>query len=313
MPVLVYSEKEEVALELLSKARQLWSDDTLGVVPLDEENGHASKYFDFGADIVFAVSPLPTGAMQCAGALHQIVDSQGFNLVLTGSTRGGKEISSRLAQRIGCGCITDAIDIRTDGMEVCADRFALAGNTIATELVRSERGVISVLPHSFQKVESAREGRIVDFSAALAEEKVEVVERREKVSEDVMIEDAEIIVGVGKGFATREDLDMAFELAKALGGEVGCTRPLAVDYGWLSEDRGIGLSSKKVSPKLYVAVGVSGQIQHTVGLMRSKTIMAINKDGEAPIFGISDYGIVGDLYKVLPHLTDSVRNLMSRG
>ncbi len=311
MPVLVHSEKEDVALELLSKARQLWSDDTLGVVPLDEGMGDASKYFDFGADMVYAVSPLPSSASQCTRVLHQIIDSQGFDLVLTGSTRKGKEISSRLAQRIGCGCITDAIDIRADGKQVCADRYALAGNTVATELVTSERGVISVLPHSFQRVGSAREGRIVDFSADLAEEKVEVVERREKVSENVMIEDAEIIVGVGKGFAKREDLDMAFELAKALGGEVGCTRPLAVDYSWLSEDRGIGLSSKKVSPKLYVAIGISGQIQHTVGMMRSKTIMAINRDGEAPIFGMSDYGIVGDLYKVVPHLTESIRKLMS--
>lgn len=311
MPVLVHSEKEDVTLELLSKARQLWSDDTLGVAPLDEGRGDASKYFDFGADIVYAVSPLPSSASQCTRVLHQIVDSQGFDLVLTGSTRKGKEISSRLAQRIGCGCITDAIDIRVDGKQVYADRHALAGNTVATELVISERGVISVLPHSFQKVGSAREGRIVDFSADLAEEKAKVVERREKISEDVAIEDAEIIVGVGKGFVKREDLDMAFELAKALGGEVGCTRPLAVDYGWLSEDRGIGLSSKKVCPKLYVAIGISGQIQHTVGLMRSKTIMAINRDGEAPIFGICDYGIVGDLYKVVPHLTESVRNLMS--
>jgi electron transfer flavoprotein alpha subunit len=311
MPVLVYSEKEDVTLELLSKARQLWSDDTLGVVSLDEGKGDASKYFDFGADVVYAVSPLPSSASQCTRVLHQIVDSQGFDLVLIGSTRKGKEISSRLAQRIGCGCITDAIDIRVEGEQVCADRHALAGNTVATELVVTERGVISALPHSFQKVESTREGRIVDFSADLAEEKAKVVERREKVSEDVMIEDAEIIVGVGKGFVKKEDLDMAFELAKALGGEVGCTRPLAVDYGWLSEDRGIGLSSKKVSPKLYVAIGISGQIQHTVGLMRSKTIMAINRDGEAPIFGMSDYGIVGDLYKVVPHLTESVRNLMS--
>jgi electron transfer flavoprotein alpha subunit len=254
---------------------------------------------------------LPSSASQCTQVLHQIVDSQGFDLVLIGSTRKGKEISSRLAQKIGCGCITDAIDMRADGRQVCADRYAFAGNTVATELVKSERGVISVLPHSFQKVGSPREGRIVDFSADLAEEKVKVVERTKKVSEDVLIEDAEIIVGVGKGFAKREDLDMAFELAKALGGEVGCTRPLAVDYGWLSEDRGIGLSSKKVSPKLYVAIGISGQIQHTVGLMRSKTIMAINRDGEAPIFGISDYGIVGDLYKVVPRLAESVRNLMS--
>jgi electron transfer flavoprotein alpha subunit len=93
MPVLVHSEKEDVALELLSKARRLWSDDTLGVVPLIEGKGDASKYFDFGADMVYAVSPLPSSASQCARVLHEIIDSQGFDLVLTGSTRKGKEIS----------------------------------------------------------------------------------------------------------------------------------------------------------------------------------------------------------------------------
>lgn len=313
MPVLVYSENEDVACELLSKARHLRSDDVLGVASLDEGRGDASVFFDFGADKVYSVSPLPSSAYQCSGVLHQIVDREGFDVVLTGSTRKGKEVSSRLAQRMGCGCITDAIDVRTDGKQLCAERYALAGNTIATELVISDRCVISVLPHSFQKARSAREGTIVDFPADLAEEKIKVVERSEKVSEDVIIEDAEVIVGVGKGFVKREDLDMAFELARALGGEVGCTRPLAVDFNWLSEDRGIGLSSKKVSPKLYVAIGISGQIQHTVGLMRSKTIMAINRDGEAPIFGISDYGIVGDLYKVVPSLTESVRKLVGDG
>ncbi|MFQ6128179.1 MAG: electron transfer flavoprotein subunit alpha/FixB family protein [Thermoplasmata archaeon] len=311
MPVLVHSEKEDVALELLSKARQLWSDDILGVVPLHDAKVRAGGYFGFGADVVYAVSPSPSGASQCARALHQIIEGEGFDLVLVGSTRPGKEVSSRLAQRIGCACITDAIDLRVEGRQVLADRYALAGNTVATELVLSDRGVISILPHSFQKVESPREGRVVDFRADVGEERAKVVERREKVSEDVMIEDADIIVGVGKGFARREDLEMAFELARALGGEVGCTRPLAVDYGWLSENRGIGLSSKRVSPKLYIAIGVSGQIQHTVGVMRSKTIMAINRDGEAPIFAIADYGIVGDLYRLVPHLTESVRKLMS--
>ncbi|MFQ6107796.1 MAG: electron transfer flavoprotein subunit alpha/FixB family protein [Thermoplasmata archaeon] len=313
MRVLVHSEKEDVALELVSKAGQLWSNGFVGVLPLHDVRERASRYFGFGADVVYAVSPLPPSASQCAHMLHQIMDREGFDLVLVGSTRPGKEVSSRLAQRIGCACITDAIDLRVEDEQVLADRYALAGNTIATELVVSDRGVISVLPHSFQKVESPREGRVVDFTTDLGEERAKVVERMEKVSEDVMIENADIIVGVGKGFAKKEDLEVAFELARALGGEVGCTRPLAVDYGWLSENRGIGLSSTKVSPKLYIAIGISGQIQHTVGVMRSKTIMAINRNSEAPIFEVSDYGIVGDLYKVVPHLTESVRRLMSGG
>jgi electron transfer flavoprotein alpha subunit len=131
-----------------------------------------------------------------------------------------------------------------------------------------------------------------------------VVERRAKGGEAVNIEEAEALVCIGRGLGAQEDLGMVWKLAAALGAEVGCTKSPASDYGWLSEERVVGLSGKKCNPRLYVGIGISGQIQHTVGILGSKIIVAINKDPQAPIFKIADYGIVGDLYEVVPRLTE---------
>jgi electron transfer flavoprotein alpha subunit len=116
-----------------------------------------------------------------------------------------------------------------------------------------------------------------------------------------------VVVSAGRGFANKEDLEMAVELAEAMGGAVGCSRPLSSDLGWLGEEQQIGLTGSHVHPRLYVAVGISGQLQHVVGIKDSKVIVAINKDKEAPIFQVADYGVVGDLYQVLPAFTKVLR------
>jgi len=131
---------------------------------------------------------------------------------------------------------------------------------------------------------------------------VQVLETRPKGGEGVNLEEAELLIGVGRGIAKQEDLALIQELAATLGAEIGCTRSLATDYHWFPESRMIGLSGKRVKPKLYLAIGLSGQIQHTVGISGAKVIAAINSDQEAPIFQISDYSIVGDLYQIVPTL-----------
>ncbi len=130
------------------------------------------------------------------------------------------------------------------------------------------------------------------------------MQRKAKAAAVADIGSAERLVVVGKGFAKQEDLVLAQALAMALEGELGCTRALAADYRWLGEERMVGISGKKCKPRLMMSVGVSGQIQHTVAILGSKTIVAINKDKSAPIFKIADYGVVGNLYEVLPRLTD---------
>ena len=132
---------------------------------------------------------------------------------------------------------------------------------------------------------------------------VKLVDRRAKEGDHVNLDAAPLIVGVGRGFNAREDLALGNELAAALGAVVGCTKSLA-DFEWLGEDRIIGLSGAKTAPDLYLSVGVSGQIQHTVGVSAAKLIAAVNKDKEAPIFRLADYAIVGDLYEVVPAIVE---------
>lgn len=136
--------------------------------------------------------------------------------------------------------------------------------------------------------------------------RLKVVELKPKPAATVDIEAAEVLVTVGRGVARKEDLALVEALAAALGGEVGCTRPLSHDLHWLLESRMVGISGKRASPRLNVALGLSGQIQHSVGIMGAKLIVAVNKDKSAPIFQLADYGVVGDLYEVVPALLEEL-------
>jgi len=317
MSVLIFSEKDEIAFELLAKARAVFPDDEMSAALLaSEPSDRAKEYLAHGADVVhYACSGELKDATSdvYASILRNIIETNGIKTILIGSTRRGKHLSSLLAQMLSCGCVTDAIDLRREDGTLQADRYSLAGNTIATEVVSSERRVIAVMPHAFKPGERGEgKGAVKEFESPALTPKSRIIERREKKGEHVNLEDAKIIVGMGKGFAKPDDLELARDLASLLKAELGCTRPLAVDYKWLSEDRSIGLSSKKVAPELYIAVGISGQIQHTVGVMQARTIVAINKSEDAPIFSASDYGIVGDLYKVLPRLTEELKKVLKR-
>ncbi|MBI4787542.1 MAG: electron transfer flavoprotein subunit alpha/FixB family protein [Chloroflexi bacterium] len=302
--ILVFSEQDAVAYELLSKAREL-SSASAAVLG----NANPDDYFAYGAEKVY-VGDAPQladfGAEVYAEALAQIVNASGATTVMLGSTKRGKELAGRLAQKLGCGAVTDAIGVTMQDGQVAVERYALGGNTVATDVITSDRQVIAVMPRTFEAVKQPVTGQSVRVALKLAEPRVKVIERKPKPAATANIESAETLVVVGKGFGKQDDLAMADALAKSLKGEVGCTRALAADYHWLAEERMVGISGKKCKPRLMVSVGVSGQIQHTVGILGSKLIVAINKDKSAPIFKIADYGIVGDLYQIVPKLTEKL-------
>jgi electron transfer flavoprotein alpha subunit len=305
--VLVYSERDAVANELLSGACQMGLGPVFVAVLGPNAATRAAGFFRFGASLAY-VPELATPSGLDVGALtsflEECIRTSDASTVLLGSTRRGKELAGRLAQRLGAGCITDAIALRRSAEGLLADRFALGGNTVATERVLTGTQVISVMPKVFEALPAgAQTGRVTSLAWEAPEQRVVVVERRAKSTDAVNLEDAGIIVGAGKGLERKEDLAIVEGLARVLHGEVGCTRALAADYQWLPEDRLIGLSGRKCKPRLYVAVGISGQIQHTVGISGARTIVAINKDKDAPIFKMADYGLLGDLYDVLPELT----------
>jgi electron transfer flavoprotein alpha subunit len=305
--ILVFSEQDTVAFELLSKARELGV--ASAAILSGVEGSNAPDYFAFGALKVFVGADARLEnffAEAYADALAQIAEQSGAQIILIGSTKRGKELAGRLAQKLDCGAVTDAIGLVTQDGRIAVQRYALGGNTIATDVIATERQVIAVMPKTFEATPQPASGETVRVELQLREPRVKIIERKPKAAATANIESAETLVVVGKGFAKQDDLALANTLAQKLNAEVACSRTLSADFHWLAEERMIGISGKKCKPRLMISIGISGQIQHTVGILGSKIIVAINKDKSAPIFKIADYGIVGDLYQVLPKLTERI-------
>jgi electron transfer flavoprotein alpha subunit len=310
--ILVFSEQDEGNYELLTKASELAAQfgEVSALILGQKEQGTLDSLLQYGAKRIIAVpsiNPTKMDAESIAFVLSEITKNSGPDILLIRSSRLGKEVAGRVAQKLGVGCITDAIGLEINGSDLVAQRYTLGGNTISSEVITTTKKVISVMPRSFEARPGQPAGVVEVKELAIPTPRVEVIERRKKSGESNNVESAENVVCVGQGISRKEDLEMVNEFCTALQAELGCTRPLAADFHWVSEDRMLGISGKKCKPKLTVSIGVSGQIQHTVGIMNSKVIVAINKDKDAPIFKIADYGIVGDLYQVVPELTRRIR------
>ena len=314
--ILVFCEKDDVAFELVSKGKEF--KEALGMSLAaallgKDAAGRADEYFAYGADKVYVSEDAALAdftAEAYAEALYQIAQKNGAEVVLMGSTKRGKELAPRVAQKLGAGCITDANDVRVEDGQLVADRYALGGNTVSMGAIKTARKVMAVMPRTFELgAKEAKQGEVVDAALDLKEPRARIVERREKAGETVNLEEAEAVVCIGRGLEKKEDLGIVEEFTKTLSAELGCTKSLCSDWEWLSEERLVGLSGKKVGPRLCVSVGISGQIQYTVGIRGARITVAINKDENAPIFAMSDYGIVGDLYEVVPRLTEKLKSL----
>jgi electron transfer flavoprotein alpha subunit len=309
--LMVFSEKSDLAFELISKGREFVASLNMGlaVALLGEKvDGEAEGYFAYGADRVYiGENPALAGfdAESYAEALYQIMQKNDAKILLIPSTKRGKELAPRVAQKFGAGCITDATGVERDDGNLLISRYALGGNTVATEVIKTGHKVITVMPKTFELGEKeSKKGEIIRVDLNLRAPRVRIVERQEKVGEKVNLEEAEILVCIGRGLEKKEDLAMVEQLAKALGAEIGCTKSLCTDYQWLSEDRLVGLSGKKTNPRLVISIGISGQIQYTVGIRGARIVVSINKDKQAPI-----YGIVGNLYDVVPLLAEKLKSV----
>ncbi|MFC9623086.1 electron transfer flavoprotein subunit alpha/FixB family protein [Streptomyces sp. NPDC056930] len=230
--------------------------------------------------------------------------------VLVPSSAEGKEIAARLAVRIGSGVITDAVDLEAGEQGPVATQSAFAASFTTRSRVSRGTPVITVKPNS-APVEAAPaagavEALAVSFSAQATGTKVLSRTPRESTGRPELTE-AAIVVSGGRGVNGAENFAIIEALADSLGAAVGASRA-AVDAGWYPHSSQVGQTGKSVSPQLYIASGISGAIQHRAGMQTSKTIVAINKDAEAPIFDLVDYGVVGDLFQVVPQLTDEVNS-----
>ena len=314
--IMIFSDKDDSAFELLSwgnKAKGALNAKLSAVLLGKGAKEKVADYFAYGADKVYwSENPAFNDfyADVYADALSQIAAAHNPDVVLIGSSRRGKELAARLAQKLNAGCITDATGIELKGNDLLVHRYTLGGNTVSSEMLQTAKKVISVLPKAFEKApKSPGQGEAVEIAVTVKEPRVKIVETKDKAGDVVSLEDAQTLVCIGRGLNKKEDMPMVESLAKDLNAEIGCTRPLSHEWQWLSEQREVGLSGKKCKPRLCVELGISGQIQHTVGVRDSKIIVAINKDKTAPIFEMADYGIIGDIYEVVPKLSEKLKTV----
>jgi electron transfer flavoprotein alpha subunit len=302
--VVVESGVKKVTLELLTIARTLGSPSAVvfGEADTDKlaEYGAEKIYTASGDDISgYLVAPKAT-------VLASLVKSVSPAAVLLGSTQEGKEIAGRLAVKLDNGLLTDAVAVDADGT---ATQAIFAGSGIAKSKVTRGVPIITVRPNSVTPSASPASPALEALTAEIsdADKLTKVVERvAEKKGSRPELTEAGIVVSGGRGVGSGDNFKLVEELADLLGGAVGASRA-AVDSGFYPHQFQVGQTGKTVSPQLYVALGISGAIQHRAGMQTSKTIVAVNKDPEAPIFDLADYGVVGDLFKVVPQAAEEIR------
>jgi electron transfer flavoprotein alpha subunit len=265
----------------------------------------------YGAAKVYRAKSVPEGLAQpIVDAMAKVITENDISYALFGGGLLGFEIGAGLTARLGAGVTMEVTAIKADGDKLIAERPVLQDSAVVDVGYVSQPGVIIGRLNAFDVAENGSgDAEVVDIDVELSEfsTKAKMVTRGESGDEGgVDIADADILVGSGRGFGGEENLEVARELASALGGEVAATRAI-VDAGWIPYATQIGQTGKTVAPKLYLAAGISGAIQHKVGMQNSENIVAINKDQNAPIFEYCDLGVVGDLHKILPKLTEAIK------
>jgi electron transfer flavoprotein alpha subunit len=308
----------KVSFELASTARKLadqLGEEVSAVLLGSGVEAMAAELGKYGVDKVFvadnpALEPYTTDAH--AAAVAKAVKDNDPSILLLGASTQGKDLSARLVGKLATGMATDCTDVKIADGKLLATRPMYAGKCFGEVVVTGTPQMASLRPNVFTIVENAKAGAVVKFDPALdaAQLKTKVLEVQKEAAGKIDVSEANIIVSGGRGMKGPEGYAILEELAKLLSAAVGASRA-AVDAGWRPQSDQVGQTGKVVSPNLYIACGISGAIQHLAGMSSSKYIVAINKDADAPIFQRADYGIVDDLFKVVPALTGEVKKLLA--
>jgi len=298
---------KKVTCELLTLARRFGEPSVVWAGP--GADAGRERLAEFGAETVYVaageefddyvVSPK-------AELLAALTADKSPGAVLVASTAEGREVAARLAVKTGSGLITDAVDL-TEGL--IAEQSIFGGAIIVQSKVRTGTPIVAVRPNAVAPEPAPGAARLENVSVEVSDaaKSAQVTERVEQErSERPELTEASIVVSGGRGVGSAENFALIEKLADSLGAAVGASRA-ATDAGWYPHQFQVGQTGKTVSPQLYLAVGISGAIQHRAGMQTSKTIMVINKDAEAPIFELADFGVVGDLFQVVPQLTEEIQ------
>ncbi|NPA90695.1 MAG: electron transfer flavoprotein subunit alpha/FixB family protein [Chloroflexi bacterium] len=307
---------QSASWETLGKARSL-ADATDGRVAVavmgTDVRDIAEQAIAYGADVVYLYDDPVYEHFRLepyAAAVKDATTSENPALLLFPATTRGRDVSALVACQMDLGLAPDAQEVSFQDGKVLAERPVYSGNLIAKVVVETTPAVVSLRPRTapMPEADTSRQGEIVEKGAVIGEDAIttQVLNFEEKAVGEVSLTDARIIVSGGRGVKGPEGFEPLRELAQLLGAAIGASRA-AVDAGWISYDHQVGQTGKTVRPDLYIACGISGAIQHQAGMRESKIIVAINKDPDAPIFQIADYGIVDDLFKIVPALTEELR------
>lgn len=310
-----------VSLELLGQGRKMADDlgeKLVAIIPGNEIEDFAKMAIHYGADEAIVVDQKELKDYSTDGytkAMCTLIKKYNPAVLLIGATNNGRDLGPRVSSRMQTGLTADCTELGVDSETrlVKWTRPAFDGNLMATILCPDYRPQIgTVRPGVFKKPEedTGRKGEIIHETVEFGPDEirtriVEVI--TEAGGADVNLEEAEIIVSGGRGVGGPEGFEVLKELADEIGAQIGASRA-AVDSGWISSLHQVGQTGKSVGPKIYIACGISGAIQHVAGMSSSDVIIAINKDPDAPIFNIADYGIVGDLFEIIPELTKRIRS-----
>ena len=304
----------DISYEMLAKGRELTDSGGLELSAIVLGSGCSGLAGELSnhADSVLVVDHLDLAEFNAEAyrrVLAGVISERKPRLTLIGHTSCGIDIAPALAMKSDLPLAMDCIDLRLDGGSLVVTRQVYGGKLNVEGVLKEAEGHIATIrPATFEPGElQAEPGEMVSLEYPAD---IDLVTRFtgfvEPAPGEVDIADAEIIVSVGRGIKDEKNIPVARELAEALKGELGCSRPI-VDKGWLPKERQVGSSGKTVKPKLYIASGISGSFQHVMGMKGSDLIVAVNRDPKAPIFGIADYGVVDDLFKILPALTEKIK------
>ncbi len=305
----------KASLEALSEAKRLAGANGWTVCAVLVGHGVADKAAGlgaYGASSVYVADEERLGRYSAEGyaaAVKAAVEQCQPEAVLMAGTIMGRDLSGRLAARLGVGVLADVTKLELDGGRIVAVRPVYSGKAMAT--VDGGAGtptIVTLRPNVFPAAVGEGTATVEPLGPITGDIRAVVKELLAKEGGEIDVAEADIIVSGGRGIKGPENFALIKQLADALGGAVGASRA-AVDAGWIEHDHQVGQTGKVVSPSLYVACGISGAIQHLAGMSSSKLIVAVNKDPEAPIFKVADYGIVGDLFQVLPVLVEEVKKL----
>jgi electron transfer flavoprotein alpha subunit len=306
----------KVSFELASAARKLadqTSDEVSAILLGSGIESLAAELGKFGVDKVFvgdnaALEPYVTEAH--AEVVAKILKDNDAAIALFGASVQGKDLSARVAAKLAGGLATDCTDVKIDGGNLVAVRPMYAGKCFGEVAFNTTPAMASLRPNVFAAVENAKAAAVTKVDVAVDAQKSKVLEVQKDTSGKVDLTEANVIVSGGRGMKGPDEYKILEELADVLKGTVGASRA-AVDAGWRPQKDQVGQTGKVVSPNLYIACGISGAIQHLAGMSSSKCIVAINKDAEAPIFAKADFGVVDDLFKVVPELTANCKKMLA--